>query len=206
MSTQILLIRHGQTEWNQVERFRGRAEIDLDEIGKNQAEATATRLSGSGLSALYCSPLKRAVKTAQAIRNLTGVTADVLPDLTDVDYGRWQGLTLEEAQNRDPDVFAHWRHSPQLVRFPQGESMEEVRSRAAGVVETLKLKHQAQTFAIVSHVVVCRLLVLHLLGIETSHFWNTAHDNCGITTFMMKGDLPVATGINDTCHLHRQGS
>ncbi|MBI2857485.1 MAG: histidine phosphatase family protein [Chloroflexi bacterium] len=201
MPSKILLIRHGQTEWNLIDRFRGRAELELDQAGRRQAEATAARLSDEGLSAVYSSPLKRAASTAQVIAQATGVRVDFLPDLTDVDYGDWQGLTLAQAQQRDPKTYAQWRHSPGAACFPRGETMEQVRARVAATVDSLRTRHIDQTIAIVSHVVVCRLMVLHLLDLESDRFWSVAHDNCGITTFVMRGELPVAIGINDICHL-----
>ena len=203
MSTRIVLVRHGQTEWNRIERFRGRADIDLNDVGMQQAEATAARLANLNISAIYSSPMKRALKTAQAAADLMGLQVRELPGVLDADYGRWQGLTLEEAEKRDPVVFANWRLRPHTVRFPDGESMEAVRQRAAQSVEALKPLHIDQTFAVVSHIAVCRMLVLHFLDVDTSHFWNVGQDNCAVSVFEIRDGMAVAHAINDTCHLRK---
>ncbi|MEW6033492.1 MAG: histidine phosphatase family protein [Chloroflexota bacterium] len=201
MPTRIILVRHGQTEWNREERFRGRADIDLNQTGLKQAEAAAATLSELGAAALYSSPLKRALRTAEVVARRLGLVVVPLEGVTDVDYGYWQGLSLREAEERDPGVFAQWRDGPQLTRFPGGESMEEVRARAAAAVDALALKHAGQSVVVVSHVVVCRLLVLHLLGLDTSRFWHVGQDNCAVSIFEMRDGLSVALRLNDTCHL-----
>lgn len=201
MPTRIILVRHGQTEWNRVERFRGRANIDLNATGLRQANATAAKLARLGVAAIFSSPLKRALATAEPAARLLDLQINHLPEVTDVDYGAWQGLTLEEAEKRDPALFDLWRFSPQAVRFPGGEAMEEVRQRAASAVEALKERHVGQSIAFVSHIVVCRLLVLHLLRLDTAHFWHIAQDNCALNVFEVRDGQPRALVLNDTCHL-----
>ncbi|MDO8472915.1 MAG: histidine phosphatase family protein [Dehalococcoidia bacterium] len=201
MLTRILLTRHGQTEWNRVERFRGRADINLNETGLRQARATAERMSELRPVAIYSSPLKRALLTAQAIADALGLSVIAAPDLIDVDYGTWQGLTIEEARQQDPDAFAQWRKSPDPFRFPGGESMKEVRQRVAKVTNSLWPRYPEQTVAVVTHVTLCRLITLHLLGLGTSHFWKVTQDNCAVSIFEIRADINVALSLNDTCHL-----
>ena len=203
MPARIILVRHGQTEWNRVERFRGRTEITLDDTGLAQAEATGARLSQMGLSAIYSSPLTRAMQTAEAIARQCGLAVAPFLDIIDVDYGAWQGLTLAQAQQYDPQAFAEWRHHPESARFPGGESLEEVRRRGQRAIDSILPRHADQTVALVTHVAVCRMLALHLLDVDSSHFWNVLLDNCGVSIFEMRNGIPVATTINDTCHLER---
>ncbi|MFC1919394.1 histidine phosphatase family protein [Chloroflexota bacterium] len=201
LPTRIILVRHGQTAWNREERFRGRADIELDDVGVKQAQAVANRLKQSGITGIYSSPLKRTLQTAQPIGKLGNLKVLPLDSVIDVDYGYWQGLTIEEAQRRDPDIFLQWRHEPQKVRFPHGESLKEVRSRAAISLDQLTQDYIGQTFVIVSHIVVCRLIILHFMDLDTAHFWNIRQDNCSINTFEMREGLKIAVSINDTCHL-----
>ncbi|MBM4450796.1 MAG: histidine phosphatase family protein, partial [Chloroflexi bacterium] len=93
--TKLLIIRHGRTEWNRVERFRGRADIPLDEVGRKQAEATASRIAEWQLNTVYSSPLRRAMETAEALARPAGLEVKKLPDIIDIDYGQWQGLSPE---------------------------------------------------------------------------------------------------------------
>lgn len=206
MPTHIVVVRHGQTEWNRVERFRGRADIGLNETGEKQAEATAARLAGMGVSAIYSSPLRRAMRTAQPAATLIGIAPAIAPELLDVDYGEWQGLTLEEAEKRYPETFETWRRTPQATRFPGGESMEEVRLRASRFIDSITSEHPEQTIAMVSHIVVCRMIILHFLGIDLHHFWKLGLNNCSLSIFNIRDTGPVAMGINDTCHLQPTGA
>ena len=98
--TRIVVIRHGQTEWNRVERFRGRMDVPLNEQGHRQAQAVASRLSSWHIDGLYSSPLARALQTAQPIGENCGKSVSRLKGITDVDYGSWAGLSPEEGGAR----------------------------------------------------------------------------------------------------------
>lgn len=99
----FVLIRHGQTDWNRVERFRGHADVPLNETGLAQAEITGQRVAAEWTpAAIYSSPLSRAVKTAEAIAKHFYLPVQIHPGLIDIDYGRLQGMTPEESQRCDP--------------------------------------------------------------------------------------------------------
>ena len=103
--TRIVLVRHGQTEWNRVERFRGRADVPLNETGLAQAEATGRRVASEWQPVcVYSSPLSRAVKTAEAIARHFDLPVHVHPGLADIDYGEWQGLTPDEVEEHWPGL------------------------------------------------------------------------------------------------------
>jgi probable phosphoglycerate mutase len=111
--TCIILIRHGQTEWNRVERFRGRADVPLNETGLAQAEATGLRIHGEWQpSSVYSSPLSRVVRTAEAIAKHFDLLVQIHPGLADIDYGEWQGLTPDEVRDRWLAVLQAWYHQP----------------------------------------------------------------------------------------------
>ncbi|MFQ5925719.1 MAG: histidine phosphatase family protein, partial [Dehalococcoidia bacterium] len=103
--TRIILIRHGQTEWNRGERFRGRVDIGLDETGMRQAEAAAERIARWGVAAIYSSPLKRATVTAQIIASRLHLPVEPVDGINDMDFGIWQGLSIGEARSRYPELF-----------------------------------------------------------------------------------------------------
>jgi broad specificity phosphatase PhoE len=201
--TQIILIRHGQTEWNEGEgeRFRGRAEIDLNQIGLRQAEATLNSLYQWQVSAIYSSPLKRALTTAKILSSPFNIQVYPLEGLIDIDYGSWQGLSLTEAKAQDRQLYHLWLQSPHLVTFPQGESLAQVRERASAAVETLTAQHQEQTIILVSHKVVCKVLICHFLGLDNSHFWQIEQDTTAINIIKSKGNNFTIKLLNDTCHL-----
>lgn len=200
--TRFLLVRHGRTEWNRVERFRGRADVPLDEVGVAQAEATAARVAGEWQpAAIYASPLSRALRTAQAIAARLGLDVQPEPALIDIDYGEWQGRTPEEVRQRWPSELEAWVHAPQRARIPGGESLSEVRQRAVQVVKRLAEQHADQTVVLVAHTVVNRLVLLAVLGLGNDRFWRLRQEPCALNVFETeKGDFTLVS-LNDACHL-----
>jgi len=205
--TRLIIVRHGQTAWNEGEgeRLRGRADLDLDEAGLRQAAAAATRLTKWGVAAVYSSPLRRAMRTAETLAKPRGLQVQPLEGLIDIDYGRWQGLSLREAEADDPGLYTLWLDNPHLVTFPGGEGLEQVRSRATAAVETVVSRHPEQTVVLVSHKVVCKVLLCHLLGVDNSHFWQIHQELCAINVIEMEKDSPLIMLLNDTCHLKGVG-
>lgn len=201
-STRVALVRHGQTEWNRVERFRGRAELELNDTGRRQAQAVARRLAAEfPLAAVYSSPLRRAWETAEAIGAAAGLKVQALPGIIDLDYGQWQGLTPEEAAERDPARYARWLSQPHLVHLPDGESLGQVRERAGAALRQVTEAHQGRTIALVSHRVVCKVLMCLVLGLDNAHFWRIEQDTGAINIFEWQEDLFIVRQFNDTCHL-----
>ena len=201
--TRFILVRHGQTEWNRVERFRGRADLSLDETGLRQALAAALKLKDHDIAAIYSSPLKRALETASVIARQLGIPVTPSEGLIDIDFGSWQGLSPEEAATQDIELYSKWLEHPHEVRFPQGESLEEVRHRVVATVEQIAAEHSDQTVVLVSHKVVCQVLLIAMLGLDNSHFWQVRQDVCAINTFEFSAGFSTVTHLNDTCHLER---
>lgn len=200
--TRVIIVRHGQTEWNRVERFRGRADLRLNETGYVQASLVARRLAAAEtLAALYSSPLLRAMQTAAPIAKACGVTTRPLDGLIDIDYGEWQGLTPEEVAARYPALYRRWEESPQLVAIPGGESLAAVRARAEAALRRAVAEHEGGTVALVTHKVVCKLLVCAALGIPDDHFWQIEQDNGALDVVEFGNGRPVLKLCNDTCHL-----
>lgn len=205
MITRFILVRHGQTEWNRVERFRGRADVPLNEVGLAQAAATGRRIAaGWQPAAVYTSPLSRAAVTAQAIAAHFNLPVIPLDGLADIHYGDWQGLTPEEAAARWPDLVHAWYTAPAAVRIPGGESLADLRERAMAAIHELTTRHAGQTIVVVSHTVVNRVILLAILGLGNDRFWRLRQDNCAINVFEAKGGDFTLVAMNDTCHLTTQ--
>ena len=199
--TRLILVRHGRTEWNRVERFRGRVDIELDEVGIKQAKAAAASIADWQVSAIYSSPLRRALTTAEILAHPFGLEVKPLPGIIDIDYGEWQGLSPQEAAAKDRGLYSNWLENPHEMEFPGGESLGMVRERAASTVNGLIAQHLKETVVLVSHKVVCHILILSLLGLDNSHFWQITQDVCAINLFEVRGGIPSALSLNDTCHL-----
>lgn len=198
----IVLVRHGQTEWNRVERFRGRADIPLNDTGVAQAEAASRRIARTWpVSAVYSSPLQRSWRTAQAIAAPGNLPVYPLEGLLDIDYGEWQGLSPEEVRQRWPALATAWYSDPSGVQIPGGESLATVRTRAMAGVESVIAGHPGQTIALVSHLVICRVLILAMLGLDNRHFWRIRQETAAINVFEWEGGAYTVVTLNDTCHL-----
>jgi broad specificity phosphatase PhoE len=199
--TKFILVRHGQTEWNVENRFRGRAEILLDATGLRQAMAVASYLKDSPAAAVYSSPLKRTLETAAIIARQQSLPVTALDGLLDIDFGAWQGLSPDEAAQRDRALYEQWLESPHKVRFPKGESLDHVRRRVVTAVETLAVDHDGQTVVLVSHMVVCKVLMCAMLGLQNDSFWHVKQDVCALNTFQVTDGFAAVTAVNDICHL-----
>lgn len=159
---EIILVRHGETEWNVAETYRGRADIALDEVGIRQAELLGKYLSRLKLDAIYSSPLRRALDTANIVAQYQDVAVQVTHGLIDFDYGEWQGLPDQKVAMLYPDLHNEWQANPHLVRMPDGENLDDVAKRALGVVSEVVSKYKGST-VLVSHRVVNKVLICSLL-------------------------------------------
>ena len=195
--TEIILARHGETEWNVQQVFRGRIDIELNETGLKQAELLAEYLSGVKIDAVYSSPLRRALKTAEAIASPHKLEVKIAPGLIDFDFGKWHGLPQQEVKRRYRELYAEWVKNPHLIRMPEGESLSDVRERALTVVDEVVAKYEG-TVALVSHRVVNKVLICALLGLDNSHFWNIKQDTGAITIFAYENNRFILLGHNLT--------
>lgn len=202
-STQIILVRHGQTEWNRVERFRGRADVPLNKTGLIQAEATGQRVAAEWVpKAIYSSPLSRAINTAEAIARHFDLAVQVHPGLIDIDYGDWQGLTPDEAHQRWPLQVTNWYNCPEQAMIPSGETLAELRTRAMQTINELAERHTGETIVAVGHTVINRIILLGVLGLGNDRFWRIKQDTCAINLFEVEQGGFILASLNDTCHLH----
>jgi broad specificity phosphatase PhoE len=200
--TTIILIRHGQTAWNKVERIRGQVDIPLDDTGLAQAEATAERVVQQWApSAVVCSPLRRAAQTAEIVARSLSVDVQVEPGLLDISFGQWQGLSPSEVEERWPAMADAWLAAPHTVAFPGGESLDDVRQRSTAALHTLIERHRGEEIVAVAHTVVNRVVMCAVLGLDNSHYWRIGQDTCAINAFRWQDGAFYVDSMNDTCHL-----
>jgi broad specificity phosphatase PhoE len=199
--TGVLLVRHGQTEWNREQVFRGRADIPLSETGLKQAEALGRRLADERLSAVYSSPLNRALVTAEHLTGTSGFQPQAVDGLTDMSYGEWEGWQCRQVEQQYPELYACWLSEPHLVRPPGGEMLAEVRERATAALEEIIARHPRATVAVVSHRVVNKVLLCAALGLGDDAFWRIRQDTCCLNVMEHDGTGLSVCLLNDTCHL-----
>ncbi|HOT91712.1 MAG TPA: histidine phosphatase family protein [Anaerolineae bacterium] len=201
--TTLILVRHGQTEWNIGDRFRGRANISLDATGMAQAELTARHIAAHWKpDAVYCSPLLRARQTAEKIAECFQLHERAHPGLLDINFGAWEGRTVEELRAQHwEQALELWYTRPQDAPIPGGETLQTVRLRAMGALNEIMERHAGGTVVIVAHTVVNRLLLLGILGLGNERFWHLGQDTCAINLIEFDGENYKLLKMNDTCHL-----
>jgi broad specificity phosphatase PhoE len=146
---EILLARHGETDWNRESRFQGHADPALNDLGRQQAGELAEALAGEELAAVYSSPLRRALETAQVIAARHGLDAVPVGGLREVDVGSWQGLTRDEIEQRFPEQFHRWLDYGQ--GWDDGETYEEMGKRAIVALQELAARHDGNRIVAMTH-------------------------------------------------------
>lgn len=202
--TKIILTRHGHVEGISPERFRGRTDLPLTELGELQAKAVAARIAASWEpSRIYSGPLRRCLATAETIAKACGASSEALDDLNDIDYGEWQWQTLEEVRAASPDLLALWYGAPHLLRFSGGDSLQDLVARTADALRSVIGRHPGptETVVLVGHDSVNRALLLQLLDQPLSAYWRLAQHPCAINEIDIAGGQVCVLRINDTSHL-----
>ncbi|MBZ4417042.1 histidine phosphatase family protein [Myxococcus sp. RHSTA-1-4] len=201
MKTELILLRHGETEWNSTGRLQGHRDSALNPEGLRQADALAARLVSVSFSALYCSDLGRAVETARRIAARTGHA--IVPDarLRERGLGILEGLTREEAGQRHPDVFAEYSAGAPDYVVAQGESTSQRLRHAVECLHELGNRHRGERIVVVTHGGVLSLLFRHSLGIPPEAPRTFSVLNAGWNQFdYHEGSLRLVTW-GDVTHL-----
>jgi phosphoserine phosphatase len=198
--TRLILVRHGETEWNRVERFRGHADVPLNATGSRRIHGA------SQVTAVYCSPLSRAATTAQAIATPFQLRGTPLQDLIDIEDGEWQGKSPEEVASLWPDMLSAWHERLHTVQIPGGESLDDIRVRCRRALGQVAERHQGGCVVVVAHTVIDRVILLEVLGLGNDRFWRLRQDNCAINEIEAVDGEFTLVSMNDTCHLRGEAA
>lgn len=203
--TKVILVRHGQTLWNLEMKYQGHCNIPLTDKGIAQAELAATRLKTEKISAVYASDLDRAFKTAECIAAKHNLGVIAIPQLREINFGDWEGMTFEAIT--DP-INSHWAEEmakvfshPGDVQIPGGENFSEVKERATIALTQLVAKHPDETIVIVSHGATIRTLLCGILDIDLNNLWKIKQDNTAINMLEYYDDKVFVSLLNDIHHL-----
>jgi broad specificity phosphatase PhoE len=200
-STRILLVRHGETDWNATGRIQGHSDTPLNAAGRLQARRAAQRLAHEPVRALYSSDLVRAFETATIIGALLGLTVVASPQLRERQYGTWEGLTPAEIQARYSEQFAMWRSRSTDFAPPQGETRSELLTRALAELQTIARRHVREMVVVVTHGGLCYVLINHILGSVDGDRREFTFGNASIHTLDVIGDQWSVISMNETAHL-----
>jgi broad specificity phosphatase PhoE len=199
--TEIVLVRHGETELNTAGVFRGRKDVPLNARGMEQAESVAEALADPPVHAIYSSPMVRALDTARAIASRHRLEPVVDDAFNNIDLGEWQGGLKEKVKREQPDLWRLWLEDPDSLRIPGGETLAQVRERSYARTLELAREHTDQRIVVVSHRSVTKLLAGALLGLERGYFWSLYIDNAAYAVFGFNAGTFVLLKWNEGCHL-----
>ena len=198
----LLLVRHGHVEGIAPERFRGRMDLPLTSEGRWQARATAKYIAARWQPALvYTSPMQRCIETGREIAARCAVDNIELNELNDLDYGAWQWRTHLEVQAESPQLLERWLKAPHLVRFPGGESLQDLIARTADVIRRMLDRHPGDTVVLVGHDSGLRTILLQLLDQPISAYWRLAQAPGAVSEVDLLPHGAKIISINETHHL-----
>lgn len=198
--TNILLIRHGLTDWNVAKRWQGHADIPLNETGQKQADALAKRLADWPIDAIISSDLQRCAQTAVALAAQQEVDPVFDPIWRERDVGDFSGLTSEQAQAQFPHIWANGKRG--MIDPPNGEPFREVRRRAMAAFEKTANAFSGQTVAVISHGGLLHALIAQLIGVDEAVYGRfSMRGNTGLSIVEVTDNGPYLTLLNDTSHL-----
>lgn len=200
----LILVRHGESEWNRIGRYQGQIDAPLSELGRKQAEALAERLRREPIHAIYTSPLSRAAVTARTIaRYHTDVLFYEEPALLEINHGEWQGMLASEVKERYAVELREWKFYPTRSQMPGGESFSNILKRVLDFREQLCREYADETVLCSTHDVVIKILIADALGINMDRINRIWVTNASISVIEYGEDLPYLVSLSEACHLGR---
>ena len=204
----LLLVRHGETDWNQQSRYQGQIDIPLNVNGKSQSEKVAEFLKEVSIDKAFSSSLLRARETTEIIlQHHQGVGLELNDGFKEIIHGLWQGKDEAEIELEFPGELQRWRETPEQLKMPDGESLEQVWQRTIAVYESIlnsALNNKLNTVLIVAHGGTNQILLCHILGLSPEYFWSFRQSNCCLNIIDYpkgKEGSPVVQGTNITSYL-----
>ncbi len=202
MKTTVLLIRHGETEWNTLGKFQGCTDIALSENGIKQAKLLNYRIKGD-FDCIYASPLSRALETANILAENTNNEVIIAPEIREINFGEWEGLTVKEIREKYPEVFKAWRTDKKESYICGGDSsVHNASNRAKSCILDIVSKHKGEKIVIVAHGGIIKAGLIGLFEWDMTMYHKIALGNTCINTIVFNEELnPSLLGLNDTNHL-----
>jgi len=191
---EIILVRHGKTDWNVGRRVMGRRPIPLNQVGRQEATRITMALTGISIDAIYTSPIRRALETARIIARGRSLRVGHAEELSEIDYGEWVGRTFDEI-SFEP-AYQIYHKTPKKLQPPGGEKIIAVQKRAVRFVEKLKKKHKKGRVIVVSHADVIKTILLHYLRMDLNDLLRIRIDNGSLSVLSFSNGRHRATAVN----------
>jgi len=199
---ELILVRHGETEWNKEGFFRGTEDVKLNATGIAQADLVAEALKGKVFEAVYTSPLKRALVTARRIAMPHEIGIREKSEFMDINFGRWQGKKEDAVKEMHPKLYERWITDPWGVKFPGGEKVKKAWKRVNTGLREILFAHGTGCVVIVSHRIPIKFMTAYLLKVPKKEFFKVVHNPCAISIFELTDRYhakPIV--LNDSRHL-----
>jgi len=202
----LLLVRHGETDWNREGRFQGQIDIPLNANGRAQAEAASTFLAPVCIERAYTSCMARPRQTAEAILSAhPGVPLTSTTGLVEIGHGLWEGRLEREIAEGWPELLNDWKRAPETVQMPEGETIHDVWDRSLATWTRIAASLGSdETALVVAHDAVNKAILCALLGLTPADIWAIKQGNGGVTVIDYPngpGERPVVAAMNLTSHL-----
>ena len=196
----LILVRHGETEWNAQRRYQGQSDVPLSKLGRRQAERIAARLAGEKIDFIYASDLKRAWETATPISKEVDLEILSEPRLRELKFGILEGLTFDEAEAQYPEMIAAWMDD--FNNTPKGaETIDLFNARIVSFLDDLKREHDEQVVLLVGHGGSLSEILRVVLGLSPERRWYIEMENASLSEVLIADDYVALKRLNDTCHL-----
>lgn len=196
--TRLILIRHGETDWNVENRRQGRNDRPLNSKGRAQAQLVADHVKATfDIQKVWSSPLKRCAYTA-ALLDMPFSTSDLL---LEIDYGNWEGMLESEIDSNYPDRYQNGPNGPSSIDPPGGEMRSNLPVRGRQFLEESRVADEHGDVVIVGHGAAMGGLLVALLGLPDHAMHNFVIDNCSVSTVQMENGINRLTTLNHTAHL-----
>jgi len=199
--SKLLLVRHGDTKLNSAERFWGQTDVELSAAGMRQAERLRDRLATQKIDAIYTSNLSRASMTTKIIASSHQLAIITCAELREISFGKLEGLAFKEISQLYPKVTEEWSNWSLTLKFPGGESVDELNNRVSKFLDRLEKHTSEETILIVAHSAPLRLLVCHLLRIGLQHWRQIRLDLASLSILETYPQGAILSLLNDVSHL-----
>ena len=197
----LILVRHGQTEWNAGGRYQGQSNVALSDTGRKQAKFLAERFPVKQLDAIYTSDLDRAKETAECVGEKLCVSVYPEEAFRELSFGDWEGLTYQEISLRWPEEAKKLFTAPDELSIPNGETFRELQKRALDKIHLLYEKHIDQTVAVFAHGAINKTILAGLMHIPLHYLWSLRQDNTAVNILRLDDGYVMVELINSTSHL-----
>ena len=199
----LLLIRHGQTDWNLLGKYQGQTDIALSGEGIRQADLLAQNFPVDTLDIIYTSDLQRAFMTAERLAEKFSAPLYADKALRELNFGAWEGLTYQEIAERWPQEVKNLFGAPEKLQIPEGETFLMLQRRAMNKIHEIRAENEGKNVAVVAHGAISKAILTALLHIPLHYVWMLRQDNTAVNILRFDDEFVSVELLNGISHLDR---